>query len=211
MVRQRTSRRYVDDRRRSVRSVRRRFPRTSTTAARRYHRARGATRRPPGGDRSTSWIVEDVAAEDAPSLPPPPVVVVGGGERRANAGGTMNGTNAGETEIVVVDDDGDPPPARARRPPPPPGAQRPRAEARLRHLAPAVRYDVDALGSGLYRALCPRLRSVLSRSCDATRGNDDDDGHNGARGTISAFERYLVSDTTIKLRGGQSQVFVGGM
>ena len=106
--------------------------------------------------------MEDVAAEDAPSLPPPPVVVVGGGERRANAGGTMNGTNAGETEIVVVDDDDDPPPARARRPPPPPGAQeRPRAEARLRHLAPAVRYIVDALGSGLYRALCPRLRSVL--------------------------------------------------
>jgi len=37
--------------------------------------------------------------------------------------------------------------------------------------------------------------------CGATRGNDeDDDGHDGARGMISAFEGYLVSDTTIKLR-----------
>ena len=57
---------------------------------------------------------------------------------------------------------------------------------------PSTECDVAIVGSGLYRALCPRLRSVLSRSCAVAR-DDNDDGLDGARRTIAAFEGYLVS------------------
>ncbi|KAL3808427.1 hypothetical protein ACHAXA_003834 [Cyclostephanos tholiformis] len=59
-------------------------------------------------------------------------------------------------------------------------------------IPPPPSTDHDAVvGSGLYRALSPRLRSVLSRSCAVAAG--DDHGSDGSRGTVAAFEGYLVS------------------
>jgi hypothetical protein len=62
----------------------------------------------------------------------------------------------------------------------------------------------DVVGAGLYRTLCPRLRSVLSRSCGVAGGNDD------ARNAVAAFEGYLVSLALAGYGGGGGGRNAGG-